>query len=107
MVSNPEKARAFYGEVFGWSFDTESMPGYTLVDTGQDPTGAIFQRPEPAAAPCSNIYFKVADIDTALEAAKTNGAKILVPRTEIPGVGYFGIFADPEGIPVGIMQPNE
>jgi len=107
MVSNPEKARAFYGKLFGWSFDADSMPGYTLINAGHEPSGGLFQRPDPAPAPCVNVYFKVADIETTLNAAKSEGAKVLVPRTEIPGVGYFAIFADPEGIPVGIMQPNE
>lgn len=107
MVTDPEKARTFYGSVFGWSFDNDTMPGYTLVDTGQEPTGAIFKRPEDAGGVCANIYFKVGDIGATLKKAEEGGAKVLVPRTEIPGVGFFAMFTDPEGIPVGIMQPNE
>lgn len=107
MVADAAKAQAFYGSVFGWKFDTDSMPGYTLIDTGHEPTGAIFAAPEGAGGVCANIYFKVADIDATLETATKSGAKVLVPRTEIPGVGFFAMFTDPEGIPVGIMQPNE
>ena len=107
MVSNPERARTFYGKVLGWSFDAASMPGYTLVDTGQDASGGIFQQPDSAPSPCTNIYFKVADIDATLETACSSGARILVTKTEIPGIGFFAMFTDPDGIPIGIMQPND
>lgn len=107
MVSNPERTGEFYRNLFGWSLDAESMPGYTLVNTGHEPSGGIFQRPDSAPAPCVNVYFKVANIETTLDTARSHGAKVLVPKTEIPGVGFFAMFADPEGIAVGIMQPNE
>ena len=107
MVSDPERAKAFYGKVFGWSFDDQSMPGYALINTGHEPAGGLFQKPDAAPAPCANMYFKVADIDATLTAATEDGAKVLVPKTEIPGIGHFAMLADPEGIPIGVMQPNE
>jgi uncharacterized protein len=107
MVSDPKRAREFYGKILGWSFDDESMPGYTLISTGHEPNGGIFQRPDGAPAACANMYFKVADIAATLTAAAEMGAKVLIPKTEIPGVGYFAMFADPEGIPIGVMQQSE
>ena len=40
MAEDTERAQAFYGEVFSWKFDAESMPGYTLIQPGQEPNGA-------------------------------------------------------------------
>jgi len=105
MTENPEKCKAFYGSVFDWQFDDESMPGYTLVNTGNEPTGAVFPKPEQAPHACFNVYFQVDDIDATLSKATKQGAKVLVPKTAIPNVGHFAMFTDPEGIPVGIMQP--
>ena len=96
---------SFYGKVFDWTFDQESIPGYTLVNTGQDPSGAIFAKPDEAASVCANIYFQVNDIDATLAKAIENGGKTLVPKTPIPNVGFFAMFADPEGLAIGIMQP--
>ena len=31
---NPDEARAFYGELFGWTFPEGGMPGYAYVDLG-------------------------------------------------------------------------
>ena len=31
---NPDEARPFYGELFGWTFSEGGIPGYTYVDSG-------------------------------------------------------------------------
>ncbi len=33
--SDPDATRAFFGEVFGWTYPSEgAFPGYTFVETG-------------------------------------------------------------------------
>jgi predicted enzyme related to lactoylglutathione lyase len=33
--SDPDATRAFFGELFGWTYPTEgAFPGYTFVETG-------------------------------------------------------------------------
>lgn len=105
MSSDPEKCKAFYGAVFDWQFDDQSMPGYTLVNAGTEPTGAVFQKPDAAPGPCINVYFQVSDIEEVLTKVTEQRGKILVPKTEIPNVGHFAMFTDPEGVVIGIMQP--
>lgn len=100
------RTKSFYQTVFNWQFDDQSMPGYSLVNAGAEPTGGVMQKPETSPGPCLNVYFQVKDIDTTLAKANENGAKTIVPKTPIPGVGNFAIFADPDGIAIGIMQPD-
>jgi predicted enzyme related to lactoylglutathione lyase len=45
----------------------------------------------------------VADLDKTLRDVVEAGGTVLVARTEIPP-GWFAMFADPDGIAVGIMQ---
>jgi len=106
MTNDPARCRDFYGTVFDWTFDESSMPGYTLVHTGQEPTGGIFSKPPQAPHPCLNVYFTVSNIDETLAKATGLGGNVLVPKTPIPGVGHFAMFTDPEGIVIGIMQPQ-
>jgi len=106
MTKDPLKCKAFYGAVFDWQFDDESMPGYTLVNTGAEPTGGIFLKPSDAPDVCLNVYFQVADIDATLTNAANHGATVLVPKTAIPNVGHFAMISDPEGIGIGLMQPS-
>ncbi|MHC5108530.1 MAG: VOC family protein [Planctomycetota bacterium] len=105
MTVDAEKARAFYSTVFDWAMDDESMPGYTLINAGAEPTGAVFNKPASAPGPCVNVYFQVDSIDETLATVRGNGGSVLVEKTPIPNVGHFAIFKDPEGIAVGIMQP--
>ena len=105
MTDDAGKCRKFYDAVFDWQFDDETMPGYTLVNTGTEPTGGVFAKPAQAPGPCLNVYFQVPDIDATLAKATEHGGKVLVPKTPIPNVWHFGMFTDPEGIVIGIMQP--
>lgn len=106
MTGDAARSKAFYANVFGWHYDDTSMPGYTLIDAGHEPTGGMFAKPAEVPAPCINVYFKVESIDHTLETAAKNGGKVLVPKSPIPGVGHFAMFTDPDGISIGIMQPG-
>lgn len=107
MTNDTDKAKAFYGAVFDWKFDEKTMPGYTLIETGQDPSGGVFPKPDEAPHPCLNVYFTVDDIEATLGKANECGGKTLVPRTPIPNVGHFAMFTDPEGIAIGLLQPGK
>ncbi len=107
MTNDTDKAKAFYGAVFDWKFDDQTMPGYTLIETGQDPSGGVFPKPDEAPHPCLNVYFTVSDIDATLAKVSEHGGKTLVPKTAIPNVGNFAMFIDPEEIVVGLLQPNK
>lgn len=105
MVSDPERAKTFYRKLFDWRFDEKAFPGYTLIDTGKDPGGGLMPRPASAPTVGLNTYFEVSDLPRTLHDVVEMGGKVLVPRTEIPNMGAYAMFADPDGIAVGILQP--
>ena len=105
MVGDVERAQAFYRRVFDWTF-TSAGPEYTLIDTGAEPGGGLLQRPPGVTMSSLNNYFAVADLDQTLRAAVEAGATVIVPRMAVPAVGWFAMFLDPEGIPIGVMQPE-
>ncbi len=104
MSDDPEKCKAFYGKVFGWQFDDSSMPGYTLINPGAEPNGGLMKRSPDAPHVAMSVYFQVDDIGEILGKVAEGGGQVLVPKTEIPNVGFYAMFADPEGIPVGVFQ---
>jgi predicted enzyme related to lactoylglutathione lyase len=101
---DPEKCKQFYGSVFGWEFDNQSMPDYTLINTGSEPGGGLMKRPPQAPAPSLTVYFLVDDVGATVSKAQQAGGTVLVPETPIPNVGAFAIIADPEGLHFGIFK---
>lgn len=103
MVDDVTKARAFYGRVFDWRFEDTAPPGYTMIDTGTAPGGGMMARPPGTPGAALNTYFRVDDIEKTLGVVVEAGGSVIVPKTEIPGIGWFAMFLDPDRIPIGIF----
>ena len=105
MVSDVERTKAFYKKIFDWTF-TAAGPEYTLIQSGAAPGGGLMKRPPHVTMSSLNSYFHVADLDRTLRDAVEAGATVIVPRMEVPDVGWFAMFLDPDRIPIGVMQPR-
>jgi len=99
-TDNAEASQKFYGEVFGWQFQHDPRFDYTMFESGNINGGLTkvgdfegFQiKPNDIL-----MYFDSEDIDADLKQIEAAGGKVLRPRTEIPGIGWFAIFSDPTG----------
>jgi len=54
--------------------------------------------------PLSHWEFMVNDVDATLAKAQEAGATVVLPKMEIPNVGFAAMFLDPDQIPVGLFQ---
>ena len=99
---DPDATRAFYAELFGWTYPAGSVEGYTYVDSGV-PEGTIAGgiSPTHGGDAMVTVFVGVADVAAALDQAVGLGGRIVQPATEVPGV-TFGLFADPNGQVVGV-----
>ena len=104
---DPDAARTFYGELFGWSFPPGGMPGYTYVDSGV-PQGTIPGGigPTQGGAPMVTVFAGVADVQASLDRAVALGGRIVQHPTRVPGV-TFGAFMDPQGNVVGVASNDQ
>ena len=103
MVEDVERSKAFYEKLFDWTFEPAG-PEYTLIQTGTEPGGGLMKRPSDVAMSSLNSYFQVSDLDRTLQLAAEAGARVIVPRMEVPNIGWFAMFLDLDQIPIGIMQ---
>lgn len=105
MGPDANALNSFYGEMFGWK--GEEVPGfggYSLVgadDSGL--AGAVGAGNEHMPA-YQCMYVEVQSIDDHLAKAEAAGGKTAVPRTVVPGMATFGMFHDPAGNLVGIVE---
>jgi hypothetical protein len=101
-----ERARSFYGSVFGWTFQGYGGPltDFCMARDAQGnelaPLGALQSRkfnraPQPVYGfECS---IAVEDLDAVTHAVEANGGKIVMPKAAIPGVAWIVKFLDTEG----------
>jgi hypothetical protein len=99
--ADPDATRAFFGELFGWTYSDGAFPGYTFVDTGVD--GAIPTAIGPLQGGADTVLFFVGveNVEATLAKAEQLGGKTVQPAQEVPGV-TFGVFADGQGHIVGV-----
>lgn len=102
-ANDPDAAREFYGELFGWTFPPGGEPGYTYVETGEGSTipGGIGKA--PGGHGMVTFFVGVENVEAALKDAERLGGKIVRPATSVPGV-TFGLFSDPQGQVVGVAS---
>jgi uncharacterized protein len=101
---NPEVAIKFYGSLFGWKLQYEKQMNYVLVDTGTAPNGGMNVVSKVAPGPAVLVIY-VEDVEKSLNQAVSLGGKVITPKHDIPGVGYYGAFQDIEGNNIGIFTP--
>lgn len=97
-----KKAFDFYSQLFGWAkgdaMDMGAMGTYQILTPagGGVPFGAMYNR--PPQIPVSNwlYYFRVANLDAAVEKAKAKGGKLLNGPMDVPG-GRIAQFMDAQG----------
>jgi predicted enzyme related to lactoylglutathione lyase len=102
--SDPDASRAFYGEVFDWTFPEGGMPGYTYVETGVEAAIPGGIGPLQGGQPIVTFFVGVADVEATLQSVTARGGRVVQGATDVPGV-RFGLFADPLGQVVGIATP--
>ena len=91
------KAAKFYHDLFGWKIEREEAMNYTMWEPAKGPGGGFNPLSETVKPGDVLIYVDSPDIEADLKKAEELGGKILAPKTEIPTVGWFGIFQDPTG----------
>jgi predicted enzyme related to lactoylglutathione lyase len=88
---------AFYEKVFGWI----AGPGGVVAVPVSGPVLPGTLRTDPAQ---KVIYIGVPDVAATLTEIEANGGKTVAPRFEVPGVVVLGLFTDPAGNAMGLVE---
>ena len=107
MSTEPAKVAAFYEKIFGWKIKHMPEINYRMVDTGA--AGGInggIVKPEREGPWPGNMLFYIDVEDLADYRKKIVGAggKIQVEEQDVPGMGSFSLFTDPEGRMMGLWK---
>ncbi len=100
---DPEALADYYTSLFDWKIDKQ--PGemaYWVIDTGQPPMGGIMAKMHPEQTQLD--YVLVDSVDESAAKAQELGGMVVVPRTEIEGMGWFAVIVDPQGNGIGVYE---
>jgi predicted enzyme related to lactoylglutathione lyase len=113
MTRDLERAKKFYADTLGWTFDPMSAgggPTYWIIKASGEMVGGLFdisghdfdQVPESWMS-----YIAVDDVDARVAKAVKAGAQVMKPGFDIPGVGRIAILREPGGAGIGWMTPAQ
>lgn len=97
-IAGPDAASqaAFYRAVFDWDVG----PGGQLSVSAPGPLPGTL-RADPAE---KMLYLGVEDVTATLASVIAHGGAVVAPRFEVPGVVILGLFTDPAGNRLGLVE---
>jgi uncharacterized protein len=104
------KLQSYYGDLFGWEFDTNNPMNYGVVaregNTNSDGAGiggGVAAGPEGYDGHVT-FYVEVPDVEASLaKAEELGGSRIMGPAEVMEGL-TLGQFTDPEGHVIGVVK---
>ena len=110
-TSDGPAALAFYGELFGWenreTMDMGPMGGYHFLDLGDVRLGAVAQTPADGQRPRWNLYFRVPDVDAAIERVTAGGGTVTTGPHDVPGGSRIVMGTDPQSASFALVAPGK
>ncbi len=107
LSKDPAKLSDFYEKVFAWKIQHFPEMNYRVVETGGQGgiNGGIMQPKHEEPWPGNmTFYIDVEDLADYRKRIIAAGGKILVEEQEVPGMGAFSLFTDPEGRMMGLWK---
>jgi len=105
-LADLEVGKAFYGQVFGWTFQAFDDDFTMCFDaTGELICGMGVSTDPPPGRSGLRCYFSVQDLEGHLSRAEAAGGSVKTARTLISEeFGWYAEFSDPSGNPVGLCS---
>ncbi len=112
---DPEAAKAFYGELFGWEYESNptGTPGNDYImakEAGASAAGMMQLSEEMAAAgmpPVWSIYVTVSDVEETTQKVEPTGGGVLQAPMDVMDAGRMAIFTDPAGAVICAWEPKD
>jgi predicted enzyme related to lactoylglutathione lyase len=109
FTSDPDKGRAFYGQLFGWTAEEagEEYGGYTTFRKDGLPVAGCMRNDGQAGSPdLWSVYLATDDAQATTDAAVPNGGQVVVPAMQVMALGSMAVVADTGQAAIGAWQPG-
>jgi uncharacterized protein len=109
QTSDLDRARDFYGAVFGWTADDADPDFGNYVNFRKDSVLVAGLMRSDDQAPVSDVwsvYLATDDAEKTVQLATAAGAQVIVPPMSVGDMGTMGFVVDPTGAAIGLWQPG-
>ncbi|WP_433225693.1 VOC family protein [Actinomadura formosensis] len=106
-VPDLERAKTFYGTLFGWQFeDAGAETGHynQCLLRGQPVAGMMRTPDDQPGEYWWSVYFAADDCDGVLKTATDAGAEVVAPAMDVMDLGRLAVLRDPQGGQFGLWQ---
>jgi uncharacterized protein len=107
---DPEAAKRFYGELFGWEAVDAGPPeetgGYAMFQLRGRQVAGIGPLMDPSHPPVWSTYISTDDADATAARAKDAGGQAIVEPMDVMDAGRMAMLMHPAGGVVGLWQPG-
>jgi predicted enzyme related to lactoylglutathione lyase len=107
--SDTDKARAFYGELFGWTSESagEEYGGYiNFAKDGVPVAGCMHNDGQAGSPDLWSIYLASKDAAATVDAAAAHGGAVELPPMPVMELGTMAFVTDPGQGRIGVWQPG-
>jgi len=101
--TDPTRTKKFFEDVFEWDFESIPEMDYHTYVAPSPPHGGLMSPMENQRPGILN-YLMSHDIDADVKKIQEAGGRVLQPKMEIPGVGWWASFEEPTGIVLALFQ---
>lgn len=106
-AKDPVKAAQFYKTLFDWGVEEQQSMDYVTFNGGEGTRGGFPRIDGEMYKPGDiTLYIDTNDIEGTLKRIESAGGKTVMPKSEIPGMGWFALFVDPSGNRIGLFTAN-
>lgn len=114
-TTDVEAAKAFYGGLFGWTFEDSSGPDgefiYAMASKDGENVAGIgelsAEMQEQGVPPMWNMYFAVENVDEAIKKAVAAGGSAIMEAMDVFDAGRMAFVMDDQGAGAGLWQARE
>ena len=109
FTADLDRARSFYGEVFGWTSESAGPEYGGYVNFSKDGVlvaGAMANDGSTGQPDHWSVYLAVEDAGATVDAASAAGGEVIVPAMDVMDLGRMAVVTDVGGAAIGIWQPG-
>lgn len=108
-TSDPDRAQAFYGGLFGWDAEDsgEEYGHYINLSKGEAGIAGMMKKDDDMQAmpDAWTVYLAVPDAKAATQAVRDAGGQVVFDAMDVGKMGRMALVTDPAGAFFGLWQP--